>query len=482
MRRPAALTLKAVSVLAALLVAACADEGPQPSAPTVAGTVINSATGSPVAGAEVRIGDAVTTTGVDGRFELTDLTAGPATLSCTAAGFVGFEADVTVTDDRVTRNIEMTRIEVFEFGDFALYVPASVDLTQGILLSLGGPDTRAFATGKPFGAPVAEVEAALQALGLAFRELAATYGLALLGTSQAGMTNAPESDQLLLGAIQTAVEMSGRPELPAARMLLYGISGGAPQASGFTARFSERVAGLFLKVPERVETLTGGNPLRVPTYMVQAELDAFVDNAALTATFEANRGAGALWALAKEPAVPHHSLSPAQRQLTINWIRSILELRLPASTSDPLREIDETSGWLGDRAVGLAWGWAAYPGDRALASWLPSQALADDWEAFVSGQDLKVPDFLFSVGPWGDVVSPHEVTVKAGSVVRWGSEFGTWDHFVKPMDGSHPGGPVTASQRFRHLFSTPGTFEWYCPLHSEPDLSWGEFMTVIVTP
>src|SRR4029077_4777659 len=45
------------------------------------------------------------------------------------------------------------RIEVFEFGDFALYVPASVDLTKGLILALGGPDTRGFVTGKPMGAP-----------------------------------------------------------------------------------------------------------------------------------------------------------------------------------------------------------------------------------------------------------------------------------------------------------------------------------------
>ena len=75
---------------------------------------------------------------------------------------------------------------------------------------------------------------------------------------------------------------------------MYGMSGGAPQASGFTARHPERVAGLVLKVPASVTVLTSGAPLRVPTFMVLAELDAFVDNAALKAAFESNRQSGSV--------------------------------------------------------------------------------------------------------------------------------------------------------------------------------------------
>ncbi len=390
MRRPAALSLRAlirpaiVSLFVGLLVPACDDaRAPLELVPAVTGTVTNSATGGHVAGAEVRIGDASATTGVDGRFELSDLTTGTATLRCTAPGFVDFEVDITVTSGSVTRDIGLARIELFEFSDYALYVPASVDAPRGLLLALGGPDTRGFSTMGPLGAPIPEVEASLQDLGQAFRALAATHGLAVLGTSLAAMSNSPDSDQLLLDAVQTAAGMSGHPELATAPMLLYGISSGAPQASGFTARSPERVAGLFLKVPVGVASLTSGNTLRVPTYMVLAELDTFVNKAALTAAFEANRGAGALWALAEEPAVRHHSLTPAQREVTINWMRTVLDLRLPAAPPEPLREIAENSGWLGDRVTGEVGPWANYPGDRALASWLPSQATGEQWEALV---------------------------------------------------------------------------------------------------
>jgi hypothetical protein len=369
----------------ALALTGCEDDGGiTGTSPTVTGTVTSAATGAPVAGAEVSIGEATTTTGVDGRFELSDLTPGTATLLCTAAGFEELETAVTVTDGSVARDIGLVRIEMFEFGDFALYVPAGVGPVKGVLLALGGPDTRAFATGQAFGAPVPAVEEALQALGLAFRTLASTSGLAVLGTSAAAMANEANSDQLLLDAVETAGELSGRPDLIDAPVLMYGMSGGAPEASGFTVRNPGRVAGLFLKVPLSVSPVTNGDALNVPVYMVLAELDAFVDSTGLVASFVASRGAGALWGLAKELAVPHHSLSPVQRQVTIDWMSTILALRLPVNPSNPLGEIAENSGYLGDRVTGIAAPWVSFTGDRSVSSWLPSQATAAGWETLVA--------------------------------------------------------------------------------------------------
>ncbi len=281
--------------------------------------------------------------------------------------------------------------DVFEFAEFALYVPASPTIVRGVLIALGGPDTRAFATGKRFGAPMPAVEASLQLLGQGFRTMASSHGLAVLGTSRAAMANGPASDQLLRAAVETAAVRSGRPELPFTPMLMYGLSGGAPQASGFTARNPESVAGLFLKVPASVSSLTSGDALRVPTYVVLAELDVFVNNATLTAAFESNRRAGAIWALAKELGVPHHSLSSVQREVTLNWMRTVLERRLlPVHAQGPLRKMVEPTGWLGDRATGEAAPWAKYAGDRASASWLPSESAAMEWEALVAPPTITV--------------------------------------------------------------------------------------------
>lgn len=269
-----------------------------------------------------------------------------------------------------------------QFGDFALHVPANVHQVRGILVALGGPDTRGYAAGTPFGAPLPAVEAALQELGAMFRDLAAERGLAILGSGRFGPAaypNEPASDQLLLDAITQAAALTGHPELLDAPFLLYGASGGAHEATGFTQRHPERVAALFLKVPESAGPLTGP-ALDVPAYMVLAELDAFVDNAMLTATFETHRAAGALWAMALERGVPHHSLSPAQRELTVDWMRAILPFRAAGGS---LRERPTHVGWLGDPSTGRIAPSRIFAGNPGSASWFPTRPLAEEWAAFI---------------------------------------------------------------------------------------------------
>jgi hypothetical protein len=85
---------------------------PAPPASTVSGRVIISGTGDPVAGAQVSIGAAIVTTGFDGRFELTGLAAGPATLRSRAAGFEDFEEEIIVPSGGMTRDISLTPVDV----------------------------------------------------------------------------------------------------------------------------------------------------------------------------------------------------------------------------------------------------------------------------------------------------------------------------------------------------------------------------------
>ncbi|MFC1720289.1 hypothetical protein ACFL00_04025, partial [Pseudomonadota bacterium] len=82
--------------------------------------------------------------------------------------------------------------ETYEFGDFALYLPAEVPTVRGILLVLGGPDTRAFVSDGVFGAPVPELEASLHIQGQELRTLAADQRLAILGTSLKGQAGLPD--------------------------------------------------------------------------------------------------------------------------------------------------------------------------------------------------------------------------------------------------------------------------------------------------
>jgi len=124
-----------------------------------------------------------------------------------------------------------------------------------------------------------------------------------------------------------------------------------------------------------VKHLSAAEALAVPTCMVLAEQDTVVDNKALLAMFEANRRSGGLWAVAVEPGVPHHSLSPGHRVMIVNWLRTIVGLRLGDPGQQSLRDIAESSGWLGHPDYGVA-DWAGYAADRRAASWFPSKASA----------------------------------------------------------------------------------------------------------
>jgi len=442
------------ALLTLLLLPGCEnDPGPnKPGTPTLSGIVTNPANSSPVAGAVVSFGEATVTTGADGRYVLDSLTPGTDTLRTTAPGYLETALEVTVGTGTIFRDIPLGRIELFELGDFALYVPGGVDEVRGILLALGGPNTKAFASGEPFGAPVPEVEASLQTLGVLFRDMAADRDMAILGSSVLGMADGPESDQLIQDALLAAEESSARPGLAALPMLLYGMSAGGPEVSGFSTRHPERVAGLLFKVPVSVPTATSGDALGIPTFMILAEQDAFVDNAALTATYEANRGAGALWGMAMEAAVPHHSLSLSQRLLTLAWINQVLEARLPANPSEPLRDLAEADGWLGDQATGDISSWASYSGDRSSASWLPSQGAAEGWQNFMS---LQLPP---AEGTFPDVSGVFDLSGVVTDAHGWGME----------------GWTQTAALTIHHSTNQPrfaGTFEfiiWNDP-NGEPD-------------
>jgi pimeloyl-ACP methyl ester carboxylesterase len=277
----------------------------------------------------------------------------------------------------------MAQSEVYDLGDAALFMPAGVQQPRAVLIAVGGPNTRAFVTGEP-AAPMAPppLEAALQGLGRSFRELAAEHGLALLAFPTAAvvpMPNGPDSDQRFRDALAAAAEASGRPGLASVPILLWAGSGGAPQAAGFTARHPDRVVGLFLKVPPpELTLLTEASQRGVPTYMVLAGEEALFDNADLVAAFHANRGGGGLWSLAVEPGVLHHSLSPTQHGVTVAWLETVLNLRLP-DAAGPLRTLDEQSGWLGDNDTGEVSSWSDYGGDRASASWFPTADVAMQW-------------------------------------------------------------------------------------------------------
>src|SRR5690606_9519227 len=155
------------------------------------------------------------------------------------------------------------------------------------------------------------------------------------------------------------------------------------------SRRPDRTIGLLLRVPVSVVDLTAADALAVPAVVMQAELDAVVDNAAVRSTFEQNRARGGLWSLALEPDLPHNVATGAGNQAVSQWINTALTRRLPATLGDPLIAIDAESGWLGNNTTLEIAAWANYTGDRTTASWLLSATVANTWKLLATGEDTS---------------------------------------------------------------------------------------------
>lgn len=377
-------------------ISACGDEvaGAGLVAPlaTIVEGQVTRGSGWPVNGATVQVGDARSVTLSDGWYRFEGVPTGPVTMRVSRPGFNSDSTTLHVQPGVNTRHVVLTRPTVFEFGPYALYVPFPLntynDRVNAVIVALGGPDTRAFGTGKPFGAPSPTVEAALQVMGAGLRDLSEQFGLAILGTSTAALPNTVASDAAILAAIDSAGVLTHRGELGNAPILLYGLSGGGPEATGLVARRRTRSLGAFLKVPVALEPWTPADSL-TPAFVMLAEQDAFVDNIRITTEVQARRKAGALWGTTVEKGAIHHSLSLAQRALTLAWMSDLLIAtfsrdcfgRIYGSPIPP----SPSGGYLGESATGAVQQWAVVPPDeRSRYGWFPGWESAAQWRSISS--------------------------------------------------------------------------------------------------
>jgi hypothetical protein len=320
---------------------------------------------------------------VNGRFELTGVAVGAATVRAERPGYAPEEVAVTLTAGLNSRDFALTPQEVYQVGVNAVFVPADVERIRGAIVILGGPNTTGFVTGERITpttfAP--EIEEAQQQLATSLRELARTEGVALLGSSTTGMDNSAASDDALFAGLATAGVRSGHPELADLPVLTLGISGGSPEASGLASRHPERTVGVLVRIPPDVSALTAQQALAVPTFVMQAAEDQVVSNFPVRTKFLENRSRGGLWALAVEPGIGHYIATQRGNSAQLTWIRIALERRLPATAGDPLVSLEETSGWLGNQSTLEIAPWADYPDTRSAASWLLSQQAAASWKS-----------------------------------------------------------------------------------------------------
>jgi hypothetical protein len=124
-----------------------AAQGPSGPTGSIAGTVLNASTDQPLEGATVSAGSIQTTTDANGRYDLAGVPVGPAvTMRSQRLGFVAYTEDIAVQQGSNTHDIPMTRQSLYELPGVAVYVPPDVSTVRGVILQLGGEDTRGVAT------------------------------------------------------------------------------------------------------------------------------------------------------------------------------------------------------------------------------------------------------------------------------------------------------------------------------------------------
>ena len=375
------LTVRCATLLLVLLAACHTPEGPSGTA-SLSGTVRSADPSAPLAGVTITIGEKNATSDADGLFELTDVQTGAVTVRAERPGYQPAEAAVTLAEGSNSHDFALAALEIYLLGSQAVYVPAGGGPLRGAIVVLGGPNTSGFVTGETIAQQpdASGLEARLQAVGASLRAFARSEHVALLGSSRAPFENSVTSDELLFTSLLTAGELSGRPELANAPVLMYGMSGGAREAAGLVSRNPARVVGLLGWVPAGVTALTAPDALAVPTLIIQAEDDGNF-NVTIQTQFSEHRSRGGLWALVIEPEVEHASATSAASNTGIGWMRTVLTLRLPDTPGGPLVALAQASGWLGNQVTGEIASWDSYPGARTSASWLPSESAALSWKA-----------------------------------------------------------------------------------------------------
>ena len=356
---------------------------------TVSG-VVTAQSGAVVEGATVKVGNATTTTGADGSFELQNLPVGNATMITTAPRYDPRTQPVNLSAGANAHDVVLTPQTLFTYGNAVAYLPLDVAEYKAAIVFL--PGLQDPSTGLPLdsrGLVRGTVEescsiwcTSAHRLEVRSRALQLLDGdVALIGTTT--LVDNPASYETLLQALTEFGTQSLHPELANIPIVIVGHSMGGCTAYGFSRVHAARVAGFL--------TMKGGchnqgpalSAATVPGYFLIGALDAQYRADNITAVFEAGRaGTSAPWAISID-AYGHSPIFDFDGMF--DWIAAVLDARLPLTPGGPLRSITETAGWLGNRSNGAIATHACYTGDASSASWLPTEEAARDWQRMAGG-------------------------------------------------------------------------------------------------
>jgi len=201
------------------------------------------------------------------------------------------------------------------------------------------------------------------------------------------------SGQALFDALASFAAHAKHPELATAPLLLWGMSAGGEFNYELVAWKPERVIAFVVNKGGIYYTALAPRAARnVPGILFVGGKDLEFRTNTIVGLFAVNRRAGALWALAEEPAAGH--IVGRSRDVATVFYEDVLAMRLgePATASSAaakLKPVAEKGGFLGDLKAKTfqALGDGTVP--NYPTAWLPTTRVARAWQAMVTERPFE---------------------------------------------------------------------------------------------
>lgn len=284
-----------------------------------------------------------------------------------------------------THDVTIPPGDKFDIAQFRLWVDDSTVKVRGILIlnpgsntdgreNVGDADWQTFARQHDFA-------------------LVATYWTdsphdAMMIEEYADVANG--SGEALLRALNEFSKDSGRQEIAAAPLLLWGHSAGGEYNYEFALWKPGRVIAFVVnKGNFYYSAVASAQARQVPGLFFIGENDLKYRNDSVQGIFSMNRRPGALWTLAYEPGAGHEV--GMTKKMALTFFREIVPLRLGGATQSnsgatPLNSLVESSGSLGvfETLEVLP---VADETKKEPTAWLATEAIARAWQAFSAAKD-----------------------------------------------------------------------------------------------
>jgi poly(3-hydroxybutyrate) depolymerase len=275
---------------------------------------------------------------------------------------------------------------------YTVWIPDGVKTLRGVIVHQHGCGTGACKGG------------ATAAYDIHWQALAKKWDCALLGPSYQQEDGQDcrkwcdprnGSEKAFLKALDDLAAKTKHPELATVPWCLWGHSGGGFWASLMQTKHPERIVAIWFRSGTAFATWEKGDIAKptipdaaygIPIVLNpgQKEKGDKRFNGAWTgslAMFKAYRAKGSPAAFAPDPRTAHECGD--SRYLAIPFFDACLGLRLPDSAGDKLKPVDPAAGWLAPVEGKEASSAAKFAGKAEEANWLPNEAVARAWEAYV---------------------------------------------------------------------------------------------------